>query len=69
VRGTDFPGRVLVVGLGLSGRAVARRLMADGAYVVAVEDQPRPSTRAEAAALGVELVPRPDRARLRALVG
>ena len=65
----DSPRRVLVVGLGLSGRAVARHLVAEGTEVVAVEDHPRPSTEAEAAALGAELVLRPDPTRLEALVG
>ena len=60
--------RALVVGLGSSGRAVARQLAVEGVEVVVVEDNPRPSTAAEAAALGVEVVLQPDLAQLEALV-
>ena len=55
--------RVLVIGMGVTGEAVARQLVSDGDTVVAVEDRPTAETRARAAATGVELVeaPRPDR--------
>ena len=64
----EQPSRVVVVGLGISGRAVARHLRAEGAGVVVVEDHPRPSTQGEAEALGIDLLLRPDPARLRAVV-
>ena len=59
--------RVLVYGLGSSGQAAARRLLADGLEVVAVDDAPGPGPVEAAAALGIELVVRPDAARLAAL--
>ena len=45
-------GRALVVGLGIAGEAVARRLAERGWEVTAVEDRPSPASRAAAAAVG-----------------
>ncbi len=60
--------RVVVVGLGVSGRAAAAHLRRDGAEVVAVDDAPTPAVREAAAALGLELVEAPDPTRLGRLV-
>jgi UDP-N-acetylmuramoylalanine--D-glutamate ligase len=59
--------RVLVYGLGISGRATAARLLAEGVQVVAVDDDAGEGPRHAATALDVELVPAPDRATLEAL--
>jgi UDP-N-acetylmuramoylalanine--D-glutamate ligase len=63
--------RTLVVGLGVTGEAVARRLVASGPVVV-VEDRPEGPGVAERTArlemLGVEVVPAPDPAALARLV-
>ena len=48
--------RVLVVGLGVTGRAVSRALTAGGYEVVVLEDRIDADARAAAAELGVELV-------------
>jgi UDP-N-acetylmuramoylalanine--D-glutamate ligase len=58
------PRRILVYGLGVSGAAAARHLVAEGFDVVAVDDDPGETPRRRAAALGVELVVAPDRGRL-----
>jgi UDP-N-acetylmuramoylalanine--D-glutamate ligase len=58
--------RVLIVGLGVTGEALVRRLGAD--RVVVVDDRPDDSSRARARSLGVELLEGPDRQSLRALV-
>jgi UDP-N-acetylmuramoylalanine--D-glutamate ligase len=60
------PATALVVGLGITGRAVTRALSARGAVVTAIEDGPRPAHRSFAASVGIELLERPDGARLRA---
>jgi len=60
-------GRILVYGLGVSGLATTTRLLAEGAEVVAVDDDRGEGPRRAAAALGVELVAAPDRAALAAL--
>src|SRR5579875_4066271 len=50
------PGRpVLVVGMRVTGLAVARRLLSQGVPVVAVDDGPTEETRAMAAELGIAL--------------
>jgi UDP-N-acetylmuramoylalanine--D-glutamate ligase len=59
--------RVLVYGMGSSGQAAARRLMADGLEVLALDDAEGTAPADAAAALGVELVARPDSASLAAL--
>jgi UDP-N-acetylmuramoylalanine--D-glutamate ligase len=64
--------RVVVIGLAETGIAVARRLHAEGADVVVLEDAPAPTARYNArvdelAQLGVELIEQPDDARTRAL--
>jgi UDP-N-acetylmuramoylalanine--D-glutamate ligase len=59
--------RLLVYGLGLSGASVVRRLRAEGAEVLAADDDPGPRPRRVASELGVELVVRPDPTRLGAL--
>jgi UDP-N-acetylmuramoylalanine--D-glutamate ligase len=61
----------LVVGLGVSGTAVARALVERGHHVVVVEDEPGDAARARAAelqGLGVEVVERPDPSTLERLV-
>lgn len=62
------PGPDLVVGLGVTGRAVAAALTRRGRDVVVVDDRPTEATRAAAADLGVELVEAPDGDALEALV-
>jgi UDP-N-acetylmuramoylalanine--D-glutamate ligase len=59
--------RVLVYGLGVSGEAAARHLVAEGFEVVAADDDGGEGPRQRAAELGIELVAAPDRARLVAL--
>jgi len=61
------PARVLVYGMGSSGQAAARHLLADGLEVVAVDDAEGSAPAAAAASLGIELVRRPDPAALAAL--
>ncbi len=57
-----------MIGLGVTGRAMARALRDHGDEVVAVEDSPSDAPRTAAADLGVELVESPDEKRLRGLV-
>ena len=59
--------RVLVVGLAVTGKAVAAAVLGRGDEVVAVDDRPTAATRAAAADLGIELVEAPDGARLASL--
>lgn len=58
----------LVVGLGVTGRAVVDALARRGHDVVAVDDRPPAEARAAMAAAGVELVEAPPADRLRSLV-
>lgn len=58
----------LVLGLGITGRAVAGALRRRGQQVVAIEDRPSDAVRAAAADLGVELVAAPDDHEVRELV-
>jgi UDP-N-acetylmuramoylalanine--D-glutamate ligase len=58
----------LVVGLAVTGTAVARALVAHGEEVVAVDDRPGEPARAAARELGLTLVEAPDEAGLRRLV-
>ncbi|MGH9112865.1 MAG: UDP-N-acetylmuramoyl-L-alanine--D-glutamate ligase, partial [Acidimicrobiales bacterium] len=61
---------VLVVGLGVTGAAVARSLVAHGDAVVVVDDAPGPAARAVAGELGLDLVSAPtDRELGRVLAG
>ena len=60
-------GRVLVYGLGVSGGAVARHLVAEGTTVVAVDDDGGERPRRLAGELGVELVVDPGADELRDL--
>src|SRR4029077_17841251 len=63
--------RAVVVGLGISGAAVARALIERGYDVVAVDDRPSDSVRArrvELTPLGVEVVTKPDASTLATLV-
>ncbi|MGH9154916.1 MAG: hypothetical protein ACRD1K_03480, partial [Acidimicrobiales bacterium] len=48
-------GRAVVVGLGVTGRAVTRHLVDRGWDVVVVEDAPGPTTAGEVSALGARL--------------
>ena len=59
---------MLVVGLGVTGEAVARALVARGTDVVVVEDRPTERHAAVAAELGVELRAAPDADELDRLV-
>jgi len=63
------PGPYLVLGMGVTGRAVVGALARRGEPVVAVDDRPNDTAAAELAALGVDLVVGPDHDRLAALVG
>jgi UDP-N-acetylmuramoylalanine--D-glutamate ligase len=59
----------LVVGLGVSGRAVAHGLLERGAdEVVAIDDRPNDNVRAAAGELGIELHEAPDHRTLTQLV-
>jgi len=58
-----------VVGLGVTGRAVSRALVARGASVTAIEDRPRDAHRAFAEEIGIGLVEGPGAGALPALVG
>jgi UDP-N-acetylmuramoylalanine--D-glutamate ligase len=60
--------RALVVGLGVTGVAVARALVAHGHDVVAVDDAPGPAARAAAEDLGLDLAEAPAADELAALV-
>jgi UDP-N-acetylmuramoylalanine--D-glutamate ligase len=60
--------RALVIGLGRSGQAVARHLLARGMSVAAVDDSPGDEARAAAGALGVLLVEGPNLETLANLV-
>ena len=53
-QGTGSRAGVLVVGLAVSGEAVARRLVRDGVRVVAVDDRPGGLPRCEFAGLELE---------------
>lgn len=64
-------GRALVVGLGISGAAVARALTERGYDVVAVDDAPSNAVRARRAeleTLGIEVITKPDASTLATLV-
>ncbi|MGH9094945.1 MAG: Mur ligase family protein, partial [Acidimicrobiales bacterium] len=63
------PGRTLIAGFGVTGRAVARALVEDGELPAVVEDRPDAAGRDLAASLGLALVGSSDRDALRALVG
>jgi UDP-N-acetylmuramoylalanine--D-glutamate ligase len=58
----------LVLGLGVTGQAVLRALVAHGEGALVVDDQPTDEGRAIADELGVVFVGAPDEARLRQLV-
>jgi UDP-N-acetylmuramoylalanine--D-glutamate ligase len=58
----------LVLGLGVTGSAVLRALVAHGEQAIAVDDRPTDAGRALAASLGVELLEAPDAAELVAAV-
>jgi UDP-N-acetylmuramoylalanine--D-glutamate ligase len=60
--------RFLVVGMGVSGEAVARHLRDRGGQVVAIDDGPTERARARAAAAGVQLVEAPSDVHLAELV-
>src|SRR5205823_11862253 len=67
----DSQGRAVVVGLGVSGAAVARALTERGYDVVAVDDSPSDAVRArraELAPLGVEVITKPDASTLAVIV-
>ncbi len=58
----------LVLGLGVTGRAVVRSLVAHGEAVVAVDDRPTEAGRRLTADLGVPLVEAPDAAAQRSVM-
>jgi UDP-N-acetylmuramoylalanine--D-glutamate ligase len=60
--------KALVIGLGVTGAAVARGLIAHGHDVVAADDAPGPGARAVASELGLDLSVAPDADELAALV-
>jgi len=62
------PTRALVVGFGVTGRAVARALATHGSTVTAVDDRPTDALRAAAADAGVELIAAPDDEQLKRLL-
>ena len=57
-----------MLGLGVTGRAVLRALVAHGEGAVAVDDRPSSEGRALADELGVTMIDAPDEANLRSLV-
>ncbi|HVM65963.1 MAG TPA: UDP-N-acetylmuramoyl-L-alanine--D-glutamate ligase [Acidimicrobiales bacterium] len=62
------PRDALVVGMAVTGAAVARQLLARGHRVVACDDRPGAAAREAAAALGVPFVVAPTAAELKELV-
>ena len=60
---------MLVAGLGVTGRAVLRGLVAHGDTAVAVDDRPGEEARALVESLGIPLVEAPDADALASLVG
>ena len=60
--------RAVVVGLGVTGRAVSRLLVGEGYEVVVTEDRPHADASAEAKALGVELLASPGSSQLASVV-
>lgn len=61
-------GSMLLVGFGLTNRAVARALRGRGIDVIATDDRPGPLAIEAAGALGVELVAAPDEGTLARLL-
>jgi UDP-N-acetylmuramoylalanine--D-glutamate ligase len=62
------PDRTLLVGFGVTNRAVADALLARGYEVVVADDAPDAAALEAAATRGIELVTAPDHARLATLV-
>jgi len=62
------PSRALVLGLGVTGEAVARQLARRGHAVALVDDRPGAAARALAAGLGSRLIEAPSADELEALV-
>ena len=60
--------RAVVVGLGVTGRAVSRLLVGEGYEVVVTEDRPHADAADEAESLGVELLASPGSAQLASVV-
>ena len=63
-----LPARALVIGFGVTGRAVTRALTARGHQVVVVDDHPSPDARTAAELAAVDLIEAPTRAQLDDLV-
>lgn len=63
------PSRAIVVGLGVTGLAVAGALLAHGVAVVAIDDRLTPALRTRAAERGIELLEAADPATLQAMLG
>lgn len=68
-KGGPFGGQVLVVGFRVTGQAVAGYLRSREMGVLAVDDAPTEAVVARAAALGIDLVVRPDEQQLSGLLG
>jgi UDP-N-acetylmuramoylalanine--D-glutamate ligase len=68
-RDSDPSASALVVGLAVSGEAVARRLLRDGVRVIAVDDRPDDAVRKRATSLDIELVGAPSETTLARLAG
>jgi UDP-N-acetylmuramoylalanine--D-glutamate ligase len=66
---SDRSGTTVVMGFGVTGRAVARYMTGNGRRVVVAEDRPSAAMRKDAAELGVTLVESPDPAELGRLLG
>lgn len=65
---SDRSGTTVVMGFGVTGRAVSRYLTANGQRVVVAEDRASAGMEKDAAELGVELVEAPDPTELGRLV-
>jgi len=61
-------GAPLIVGFGVTGKAMARSLVGRGFAPTVIEDRPTPESEAAAEKLGVMLLAAPDHARLAAAV-
>jgi UDP-N-acetylmuramoylalanine--D-glutamate ligase len=61
--------RALVVGLAVTGEAVARQLLRRGTDVIAVDDAPADAARERSRQLGIDLVEAPDVAELDRILG
>ncbi|MDZ7677128.1 MAG: UDP-N-acetylmuramoyl-L-alanine--D-glutamate ligase [Acidimicrobiales bacterium] len=63
------PGPTIVVGLGITGRAVVDALLADDRELVVIDDRPSPEVRHFVDSRGLELIESPDPDEVARLVG